>query len=378
MSFELPSEPPTEPPPHAPIPGQESLWDEAPTEPPRRHGHLRRNIAVVAIAVLALGALGGGAAAAKHQHDEKVRKERIAARIAAEKKAAEAYLVGLRPLAVRVFDAVQPIQDVYDGGFKKPGYPEARDDVLQHGGAVRELKAVKVAFAKLKTPATYKSQATDLGEALDDLITSVTALERSSHQKPNAHGFITSFGPNFQNLLSTEIYWSSTVSTLKGTTTWPVPNENRVEARGRKAPTLGGFIASSDFACAKSWAALKYEDFKRPDRVVRTTYPKISREFRALVTRLKAAPYPSTQRPLRHRLEVGWSSTLDAANAMDAMTAAYKRQQLGALERAYDRLRTALDGLNDLALAYKTVGVSACHEFLVIDDDEKGRSSASA
>jgi hypothetical protein len=367
---------PTEPSAAGPAETQVVAAEEQP--PARKRRWLRRTLVSLVVLLVVAGLVGGSLAYVDHRREVRHKKE-VAARLAAEKKAAAAFLTAVKPLVVRVFDAVQPIQDVYDsGGHRRKGYEAARDDVIQHGGALRELKAVKLAIARLKAPVTYAEQADRMANHLDALIAAVTALEKSSHEKGNASGIITSYGPNFQNLESEELLWSSVVGNLDKAGTWPLPSEDRKLAHGRKAPTTGGFISGSDFACGRAYAALEFEDFKNPDKFIRSTYPKITKEFRALTTRLKAVPYPTRQRPLRHRLELGWTSLSDVATQMGAVSAAFKRRDVTAFERSFARLKEALDGMNDLALAYKSVGAEECYRLLVVDDGKKGSSSTTA
>ena len=364
----------------APLAGQDPGADElAVAEPPQlKRRWLRRTLVSLVVLVTITGLVWGAMTVVDNRREERERKA-VAARLAAEKKAEAAYVAAVKPLAIRLFDAVQPIQDVWDAsGHRRPGYPQARDDVIQSGGSLRDLKALKSALARLRAPVAYTQAATRMTQGIDNLISAVTALTTSSHEKGNSRGRIPSFGLNFQALQDAELRWTAGVGELGATRTWPIPSENRHLARGRKAPTIGGFIMGSDFACGKAYAALELEDYRHPEKLIRSTYPKISAEFRTLAARLKSVSFPSRQRSLRHRLELGWTSLQDVATQLDAISSAFKRLDVRAYDRGYARLREAGDGLEDLALAYKSVGVDGCFHLLTVDGEDKGGSSKSA
>jgi hypothetical protein len=375
-----------------PVPAASDLWGAPPApaypwldtsvppqEPPRRRRRLRTVLLSLLVLLTITGLVWGGMAVADQKRKDRERRE-AAARVAAEKRAAAAYITALRPLVIRVFDDVQPVQDVYDAfAHPRPGLAAARDDVILHGGGLRDLKTLKVALDRLRAPTTYVSQISGLSDGLQSLVASMLELERTSHDKPDSHGFIEAFGSAFEGLLTAEVRWADAVSVLDPKGAWPLPDEKRAQARGRKVPTASSFILGSDLACGKSNAALEFEDFKRPARTVLKTYPKVSKEIRALVVQLRAVPHPARQRAFQHRLEIGWSASVDVAKEFDAVTAAYRHRDPVAYDRAFKRLLEALDQMLDLGRAYKAQGVSMCAGFFGTGDGKsKGGSSTTA
>jgi hypothetical protein len=349
---------------------------DVPAAPVRKRRWLKRTLLSLVVLLVIGGLVGGSLAYVDHRREVQHKKE-VAARLAAEKRAEAAYLAAVKPLAVRVFDVVQPIQDVYDSfGHRRPGYEFARDDVIQHGGALRELKAVKLAVSRLTAPPVFAERQDGMLRQLDRLVAAVTALEKSTHERGNSFGLIPSFGPRFQEFQTAAAIWSATLRPLDALQVWPLPSEKRELAHGRKAATVGGFIVTSDYACGKASEALEFEDFKHVEKTLRSTFPKVSKQFRLLIPTLKAAPFPTKERPLRHRLELGWTSMGDVVTQMDAMTRAFKRHDVTAFKRAASRLDQAVDGMNDLALAYRSVGATACYDLLVVDDGKKGSSTS--
>src|SRR4051794_3823849 len=91
----------------------------------------------------------GGAAAASISSDH-----RRAAAIAKEKRDVAAFRAAVSGLALGVFDAVQPIQDVVEdeAGFAQPYYPQLRNDVLDRSGAVAALADLRARLAKVVVP----------------------------------------------------------------------------------------------------------------------------------------------------------------------------------------------------------------------------------
>lgn len=350
----------------------------APEDPVRRRGPLRKVLLALVVLLTIGGLVGGSLAYVDHRRDVQ-RREKAAARLAAQKKAEAAYRAAMRPLVLRVYDAVQPVQDVYDAfAAPVPGLLAARDDIIRHGGMVGQLKAVTAAAVKLPIPPTYTQIADDVKRALRKLTLAADALVVSTGEKGDSSGDVPSFGTGFEVMLDAEISWSAAVDALDTASTWPLPDANRVRSRGRHAPTVGGFIMGSDVACGKGNAALEFEDFKHPERAIRSTFPKISRELRATVTSLRKVPYPARQRSVRHRLEVGWGATVEAAKQIDAQTAAYRRHDRTAYLRAFRRMKTAFVGMNDLSRAYRSLGVSECVGMFDASDDDGGSSTTTA
>ncbi len=347
--------------------------------PRRKRRWLRRTLMSLVVLVTITGLAWGSLAYVDHRREERERKAEVA-RVAAEKKATALYVAAVHPLALRVFDAVQPLQDVYDAfAHPRPGLVSARDDVIQHGGALRDLKGLKLQLDRLQPPPVYGDQVSGLAPGLQSLVAAVLELERTSHDRPDSHNYIRAYGPAFQALLDAEIRWADAVSVIDPEGLWPLPDEKRAQARGRNVPTAASFIMRSDIACGQANAALEFEDFKHPEKVVLNTFPKVSKEIRALVVQLRAVRQPTTKRAFRHRMEIGWSASVDVAKQFEAIAAAYKRRDVVAYDRSYKRLLEAIEQMEDLGRAYTSQGVSMCAGFFGADAGKSsGGSSTTA
>jgi len=142
---------------------------------------VRNTVAVVVLAGLAaVTSVDVVVAQDRREHDRKV----AAAR--AERRAEQAFLVKLTPVANDVFRAAAPVQAVL-AALAEPGPDDifAARDALAHGGSLAELRKLSTALHALRPPVGLRAQTASVIEAVDAMKDALSGL--------SAHGNETKF-----------------------------------------------------------------------------------------------------------------------------------------------------------------------------------------
>jgi hypothetical protein len=345
---------------------------DAPESAVRRPRAWRR-LAVAVVAVLALGSLGTGIAVAVHQHDVQVKKDRLAA----EKRAAVEYVQAVRPLAARVFDAVQPIQDSLDAwAHLRPGLLEANRDVLTKSGAVAELTAVKTALLARAAPTSRKAARVALVAAVTDLTVAVVDLGKAARRLGKSSD--TCIGClAFDHFSAAETGWSAALGQFAAVPPISAPSANGGASYGRRVPTIGGFIQTSDVVCAGAGQSMTLLPDLPAVQDVERNFPKLARILRRSVTSLRRVALPHSRAALSHRLDVELQSVTSLATSYDQLSAALRKGDSSAYKAALALLPDQLQALKTLSSTYRSLGVSACTVFFGVPE-KKGSTQLRA
>ncbi len=332
---------------------------------------LRRVIPAL-VGLLALSELGVGVAAAADQRADLAKQRRIAT----EKRVEKAYVDAVRPLVVRVFDAVQPVQDVADAFAKpQPGQLAARDDVILHGGAVKDLAAVSTALHRLTPPARFRDEADQLGAGLTALTDAMKTLDRATHAKGDRTGLVRAYGDGFDALLSAEQTWGLPVSLLYPDASLPLPWADRISDHGRHVPTQGGFIQAADLACAKTAEAIaQLPDRPAADEVLHV-FPKQAALIRSAVRTLRRVPRPASAGATGHRLDVQLQAVQRGTATLDQLSAALRRHDLTAYKAALPGLTRFERAMDETGAIYTSLGATFCGDAFTDDTAAPSKSS---
>jgi hypothetical protein len=336
-------------------------WEEPPAPKRRRW----RKVLLVSLVVLLL--LGGSGAGAKayvdHRHEVAEK-----ARIAAEKRAADAYVKAVRPLAIRVFDALQPIHDAFDDwGERRPGIWTATEDVVRRSGAERELVVVDKALTRLTVPVTHKRAAASLETAVKGLTVSVRELGKAFVGARKADACPTC--DKEDAFVAATDDWVIAIARLMPTPPISAPASERTAARGRAVPTWGGFILASDLACG----AAQHKLSLLPDRSDASTYknwPALARIVRSTVASLRPLKVPASRRVPHQRLDKQLQAAAGYASTLDRAHSAVKNRSLPQLKRALAGWDEDLVAFRDLSSTYKKFGVTNCSVFFGVPEKE--------
>jgi hypothetical protein len=339
---------------------------------------VRRIIAPVLIALLVIAEIATAAVGATNIRAD----QRRTAAIAAEKRAVATYRLQLHPIVERVFDAIQPMQDVSDAFARPaPGLAAARNDVLARSGAVQTLTAAATSLSSVKPPRTLTAQAKKLTEDLSHLSVAAKALAGATTAKGDRAGYVAAFGTGFDLLLNAEYSWSRSLGDIytdKSGYISPLPN--RAGAAGRKVPTHGGFIQQADLVCARGMTELDAED-KITDlssliRVSRSEAVIIRRTATKLA-RLKADPAASG---FQHRLTILLSAHDEYPKTLEALATAASRHDPAGVTAAEKRFSASLPTIRDLSRAFEGYGAKVCANYYNVDDllAPKGKGTLSA
>lgn len=336
-----------------------------PSTPPRRRALL------LLVGLLAAAELTTGVAAAVDQRADQAH----ARHVAQEKRAAAAYRTALHPLLLRVFDAVQPLQDVIDAyATPRPGLTAARDDVFSRSKAAAELRSVRTALKAVPAPATYRTAAPALEQALGQLIKAADDLSSATHAKADRNGVIKALQRSGDELFDAETEWGIKVALVDTALLVPVPQADRALAHGRKAPSLGRFIQVSDLACAKAFADQNRVPRLNTLAAARAGLPRLATILRTSAVQLRAVRLPASSKAAQHRLDVQLRGVTEAAAAIDALVRASRKGGTDALIKALQRFEDSFDQFQALSTSYRDLGVTVCAAFFR-DDPKPSRSS---
>jgi hypothetical protein len=348
---------------------------EEPPAPARKRRWLKRTLLSTLVLLVIAGLVGGSLAYLDHRREVQHKKE-VAARIAAEKKAEAAYLAAVKPLAIRVFDAVQPIQDTFDA-FRslRPGLSAAREDVILHGGAAAALAAVREALAALKAPTTQTTEVQNLQLAAASLSKAVKRLRDlvPALRKPAGS---PAFPDAVDAFSDAESEWGSALRRLQRTSSLPSPYEERAFAYGRKVQTLGGYILAAELVCGRAEADLC--DLRHPEPKDLKNLPREAKVLRTAVAELRKIPVPASKRALGRRLDVELQSTLSLAVTEEKLYAAYKKRDYNAYKRALQLWDEQDAAFRRVDSTYRSLGITTCTVFFGSDDDKPAKKSLNA
>jgi hypothetical protein len=326
-------------------------------------------IGLLAIAQVVTGLVGASGIRADQRHDRAV---------AAEKRAVAAYRAKVQPLVVQVFDVVQPLQDASDAfDTPRPGLESARDDVLEHTGAVAALSDVTTKLKAQKAPKTLAAAGTKLASNLADLRTAAIKLAAATHAKGDAHGFVAAYGDAFDLLYSAETGWTLAVRDTfgeKATSALPLPSAARTGAAGRKTPTKGSYIHASDLACEKAMDDYDNLPTLSAEQSIKLNAPREAAIIRRLLASLGAVPGPPADGAFVHSVRVQAKGNLAVATALEQLSSALKRLDQTAYQAAFKRYVAAFASARALSRLYKKYGVNSCAQFFDVDQAVKSGS----
>jgi len=288
---------------------------------------------------------------------------------AAERREQAGFTAAVRPLAVRVFDVVQPIHDVLDAFARpRPGLAETRDDVILRSGAVEELREVTKELEGLPVPESRRQEAAVLSRSLGGVTAAVTQLGRAARSPADRSGYIKAFGPAVDGLAGAEYAWAGAVSRIDLDASIPVPASRRTAARGRTTPTRGGFIQRSDLACAESLALM----LRLPERTLiddlRLNMPKRTGAMRKTLAVLGRTPLPAASAVSQQRLLVQLEAARAATRSIDRVASAIRAGDVERYRAASQDLTASFASLTELSQAYRAYGATLCAD--LFDDGE--------
>ena len=325
-------------------------------------------VGLLCLSVAVVGLVGASSIRADQRH---------AAALAKEKRDVARFRDDVRPLVIAVFDTVQPLQDADDAfSDPRPGLSTARDDVLARSGAGTGLHAIAVKLKAHPVPRTLTKPAADLRVRLDALISAANALAAATHAKGDTTGFVAAFGDGFEQLLTAETFWEDAVRAVFGDgNALPVPAASRTGAQGRRSPTKGGFIHTSDLTCARAGVALSDLPELAAADDVRVNFPKAAKIIRTALQTLLKVPAPASAAAFEHQLRIQLHATLAVPAAMDQLSATLKRFDVAGYEAAFRRYEAAFGSAQAVSRAYRSYGVSGCSRFFDVDHVAKGSGS---
>jgi hypothetical protein len=327
---------------------------------------VRRVLLPLLVGVLALGEVATGVVAAADQRADQARHRRAVA----EQRAAAAYVEAVRPLSIKVFDAVQPIQDSLDAfAHLRPGLWSAGQDVVTKSGALQEVGAARTALLARRAPATHRAAAAELATALKQLEDAIRELDKAYRAAQKSSDECSTCLAE-DHLGQAESAWSYALLKL-GASTMPAPSADNGLANGRKAATRGGFIHASDLICAQAQHEVFLLPDLSPDQDVRRNLPKLAKILRTSVASLRKVKLPASRAAVQHRLDTELQSVTSLATTYDRMAAAAKRQDRRAFDAALALVDDQLAALKRLSSTYKGQGVSRCTSFFAVPEDKK-------
>lgn len=323
----------------------------------------RRFVLPLLLSAAAVSTLTGGlVSAADLRADERRQRQVLAERRAAEaeKMAVVAYQQELTPLAVSVYDTVQPLQQAYlDLDL---GTVSAIDVLIDVGNAVAAQDALPALKASLEavTPApSLADQHTQLVTALEDLIVSArtsTALESAKDEA--AYTSLVADGDLSLDEATRD--WTRPLTPIfAGATAPPVPVE--AGTAGKRAPrSHPSFLRDAGNLCSAGIDALdtvRGNDDDPSLEEVRAGLRELSGRIAPLAA-VQAAP--ADEKLVQDSIRAPLQRTLDIERGFDAAGLRAGRAQIARGEIAAEKA----------AAGYRAYGSQICGLYLVgLEDD---------
>lgn len=330
------------------------------------------------LSVTALGTLTGGVASAVDlRADERQQRQALAERRAAEaeKKAVTAYQQALTPVAVTVYDTVQPLQQAYTD--LDVGTVSAIDVLIDVGKAVAAadgLPAVKAQLAAL-TPAPSLTEEHDrLVAAVDDLLAAAgTSQVLDDSDDEDSYNRLIADGDLSLDEATRD--WTRPLTPVyAGAAAPPAPLE--AGTAGKRVPqSHPSFLREAGNLCSTGIDQLEKVRGNSDDpslEQIRAGLRELTGRVGPLVD-VKAAPadeksvQDSIRTPLQRTVEIekGFAAALDAARRGDQAAVRAGQAQIARGEIAAEKA----------AAGYRAYGSQICGLYLVgLEDDASGEA----
>jgi hypothetical protein len=293
---------------------------------------------------------------------------RKAAAIAKEKRDVAAFHTALMPIALGVFDTVQPLQDVLDEtAFSQPYFPQLRNDVLDRSGAAAGMAALNARLTKVAVPHSRRASMASFQKGMTELVSATKLLAAATHAKGDRAGYVKAFGPAFDSLTTGSSLWVVAVTDEFGTGKVPSPSSKRYAAAGRRTSTKGGYVLAADRVCGAAFVSMDaLPNRQDPIAFVRDELPQHvvinDRVFKGL--RAIAIPRDAPTK----RISTMLSAVSAFAQHERALVAAQKAQDGAVYDAAYRTLIASLPALRDLSHAFGEYGATVCRDYLDVTD----------
>jgi hypothetical protein len=342
-----------------------------------------RFVLPLVVGVAGLSVLITGVAGASGIRSDRAAEQRAVAAAALQAKQEQAFRDALRPVAERVYDHVQPLQDAFDA-FDKPSPDDkaVRDDVLGHGGAADAVGRERAALAALSSPASLTKARADLDDALGKLVDVATMLTAATKQRGDKDGVVEGFEDAIPFLGVAEQAWDTAVVDLYlGKGAPPPTAASRTEGPVVKAPrpprSKGAYLYAVDRICGSADTAFA----KLPDVDDAGDFLKVAPKEAALVRttagRLKAVPLPEADADRLTKEVLGpLTGFVATASALEEFAAAVRGRDRRKGTVALDHLSDAYAEQAALAKAFRSYGATVCGVDLDVKVPRKSGSSS--
>lgn len=304
----------------------------------------------------------GGAAASSIRSDH-----RKAAAIAKEKRDVAAFRAALVPIALGVFDVVQPLQDVVDDpSFAQPFYPQLRDDVLDRSGAVATLAALHVRLTNVSAPRSRRESLAAFTKGMTELVSAAKLMAAATHAKGDRSGYVRAFGPAFDTLSTGTSFWTIALSDEFGAGKVAAPSSKRVNAAGRRTSSKGGFVGAADRACGTAFVSLDALPERHGFAFVQESLPKHIVINDHLHKSLRSIAVPADA-PAR-RLTTMLAALAAFTEHERGLVTASRSQDPAVFEAARQGWLGDLPAVRDLSHAFGEYGATLCRDYLDVTD----------
>jgi hypothetical protein len=323
---------------------------------------MRARFLPVVLAVALTGILGTDVAVAVHVRAE----DRKAAALAAEQRAVASYRAHVRPVAERVYDEVQPVQDAIES-FQKPGTDVAQiaEDVFTHSGVAEALLARRTELARLAPPATLRAQRVRLLDALDIL---AAASKRLADTKIQAD--YSDFNAASSALGSGILAWSTSLTAVYADKNMPSrPVGGDTPLAKRPAASRATLVAALDGVCsAAADAGAGLPPIDNPRQLVQAG-PRYTRLMRNTLKGMRAVAVPASQKARVTRdISPNYTRADKLPAGIDAIVAAIVTGNATSLRSAMSALATGMRGSQALSVSLRGYGATVCADFFEIPE----------
>ena len=333
----------------------------------------RRLVLPLLLSLAATGTLTGGiVSAADLRADERRERQALAERRAAEaeRKAVVAYQQALTPVAVSVYDTVQPLQQAYTD--LDLGTVSAIDVLIDVGNAVAAedgLPAVKAQLEAVTPAPSMVERHAELVTALDGLIASA-GTSRKLEDSADEDAYTSLVADGDLSLDEATRDWIRPLTPIfSGATPPPVPVEGGTA--GKRVPrSHPAYLRDAGNLCSAGIDELEKVRGNGDDPSLEEVRAGL-RELSARIPSLTAVPAaPADEKTVQDSIRGPLQRTLELQRGFDAALAAARRGNRADFRAGQAQIARGEIAAEKAAAGYRAYGSQVCGLYLVgLEDD---------
>lgn len=329
----------------------------------------------LALSLATVGTLTGGLATAADLRADERRERAAAAEQRAqeqERQAVAAYQQALMPIAVAVFDVVQPLQQAYtDLDDGEVSAVDVLIDVGNHVASPEGVPALRSRLEAVQPPASLADEHQLLLTAAEDLAAAARGV-KPLDDSDDASSYASTIAKGDLALDEATRDWIRPLTPVyEGATAPPIPVEAGTD--GRRAPlSRASYLREAGNLCSDGIDAFDKTGSAKPKPSLEEIRAGL-KELTARVPRLAAVKAPTADdRRVRDSIRAPLKRTVELGQGFERAIAGVRRGDRAAIRAGEAQLVRGEVAAEKAAAGYRAYGSQLCALYLVgLDEDQR-------